>query len=627
MERTGMFGITYETWKHTCQMYFDLSTGSKKAYLQWFPFSRIDKDEEQYISSEEFFRKYIEKAAFVLFPEVMHRSENFLQKADGSFRDSSLVSPILYLVLQAIGKEISNHYQPVRNTCIDVFYAGNYEYMRAKYKQDYDKFYKLINTHISGCQYFIKTDITNFFPNINLDILIKQIDERSNIEGVYFNPTRLKMIKELLLYCGNGKFPTIENSTASSYLATIVYTDEIDKRIYQFIKDKIDCINDFKIIRYVDDMYILISSSYDIVRLHDVYNQIRNEYSSILKEYGLSLNTKKCCLKPVLEINDELKKSLYDEYFNGIHHNISDLFADKFQEFLDSLLSALRNDYIDVEHYNSLIDKHFSSDDIEFTPMEVYNHFIYECEEVIQDSKTISTICELIKADVSFISLDPKRLSIMIMKTKSEKAIKALLNQLFKRNRTGLWNSYDTSIAISYLIQSEFRHIDLLTALNENSCNLKNYYYNCCKNSFLSTLRNKRINNYLRIIDSDWKAYFLYFMYWVERERHNILAEYAFYKNYFDRFTSDLAFFCNYDSACKKPNYKRFYKEKEIKEFYKEIDGSENIIKHAHDLRNANPMSHSSAELIEKLTTTKEIKECIENLNSMIDNYRNAKNI
>ena len=31
--------------------------------------------------------------------------------------------------------------------------------------------------------------------------------------------------------------------------------------------------------------------------LGDTYNEIRNEYSSILKEYGLSLNTKKCCIK------------------------------------------------------------------------------------------------------------------------------------------------------------------------------------------------------------------------------------------------------------------------------------------------------------------------------------------
>ena len=329
------------------------------------------------------------------------------------------------LVLQAVGKEVSNHYQPIRKVSIDAFYAGNYEHMRAKYKQDYDEFYKLINANIADCQYFIKTDVTNFFPNINLDILIDQIDKRANIGDINFTPTQLKMIKELLSYCGAGKFPTIENSVASSYLATIVYADEIDNRIYQFIEDKINSISGFKIIRYVDDMYILINSSFDIVKLHDAYNQIRNEYSSILKEYGLSLNTKKCCLKPAIEINDELKKSLYDEYFKGIEHDIEELFEEKFQEFLDALLVALKMDYIDVEHYNSLIEQYFSSDDIEFTSTEVYNHFIYDCEDTLQDSKVISTICRLINTDVSFISLDPKRLSIMIMKTKSTAAIKA----------------------------------------------------------------------------------------------------------------------------------------------------------------------------------------------------------
>ena len=128
-----MFGITYDTWKQTCQMYFDLSTGSKKSYLQWFPFSKTTKEDEEYIASEEFFDKYIKKAAFVLFPEAMHQSENFLQKGDGSFRDSSLLSPILYLVLQAVGKEVSNHYQPIRKVSIDAFYAGNYEHILCHY--------------------------------------------------------------------------------------------------------------------------------------------------------------------------------------------------------------------------------------------------------------------------------------------------------------------------------------------------------------------------------------------------------------------------------------------------------------------------------------------------------------
>ena len=549
-----MFGITYDTWKQICQMYFKLSIGSKKAYLQWFPFSKLSESDEQYIENYEFFEKYIKNSSFVLFPEAMHQSENFLQKGDGSFRDSSLLSPILYLVLQAIGKEISIHYHKTKNLYIDTFYAGNYEFMRAKYKQDYDEFYKLINANISTSNYFIKTDVTSFFPNINLDILINLIDKRCNVEKTNFTPTQLKMIKELLSYCGAGKFPTIENSVASSYLATIVYMNEIDEKIYRFINEKVEGISSFRIIRYVDDMYILIDSNLEIIRLHDVYNQIRNEYSSILKEYGLALNTKKCCFKQSIEINDELKKSLYDECVNGIQHDIEELFEGKFQEFLDSLLKAIKIDYIDVEYYNMLINQCFCSDDIIFTPIEIYNYFIYENENILKDDKVITTICNLINTDVSFISLDPKRLTIMIMKTKSSLAIKTLLNQLFQRSRKGLWNSYDTSIAISYLIQSEFKHIDLLNVLNKHNISLKNYYNYCCEKSFLYTLNNKKTNDYLQIIDKDWKIYFLYFMYWIEKKRNNTLAEYAFYKNYFDRFTADLEFFYNYDSGNKEQN-------------------------------------------------------------------------
>ncbi|MDU5809219.1 MAG: Abia family HEPN domain-containing protein [Finegoldia magna] len=45
-------------------------------------------------------------------------------------------------------------------------------------------------------------------------------------------------------------------------------------------------------------------------------------------------------------------------------------------------------------------------------------------------------------------------------------------------------------------------------------------------------------------------------------------------------------------------------------------------MKCAHDLRNANPMSHSSAGLIDKSTTSNDLKKCIDDLNSLIDNYR-----
>ena len=42
----------------------------------------------------------------------------------------------------------------------------------------------------------------------------------------------------------------------------------------------------------------------------------------------------------------------------------------------------------------------------------------------------------------------------------------------------------------------------------------------------------------------------------------------------------------------------------------------------AHDLRKANPMSHSSAGLIDKSTTSQDLKYSIEDSASLIDKYR-----
>ena len=82
-----MFGVKYNTWKSVCDMYFSLKTGSLKAYLQWFPFTKLTKADTDTISGEDFYNKYIKTGSFVLFPPAMHQSENFLQKSDGSFRD------------------------------------------------------------------------------------------------------------------------------------------------------------------------------------------------------------------------------------------------------------------------------------------------------------------------------------------------------------------------------------------------------------------------------------------------------------------------------------------------------------------------------------------------------------
>lgn len=622
-----MFGISYDTWKEICDMYFSLHMGTHKAYLQWFPFSKLTDDEKDEIAGEDFFNKYIKTGGFVLFSEVMRHSDNFIQKSDGSFRNATLVSPMLFLVLQAIGKEISTRYISQRPVDIGVYYAGNYELNRPRYKQDYDDFFKAINAGAEQYQYYIKTDITSFFGNINVNELIDRINDICNGTQQTISQTQLLLLKELLLYCGDGYYPLIENSMASSYLATIVYLDAIDCELHEFIRTKVGDVSAFQMVRYVDDLYILFSSDKTLDQLILVYNTVRNAYSSILKKHGLALNTKKCAVKETAEINEELKKSLYDEYVNGEEAHIGEFFTGKLQGFLSEIYEKLCGQGLTNEQYTKLIDNHFKSDDIEFTPEEVFNYLVYENQTELKQPEVSRTIVQIINRDVSFLSIDPKRLSVMVMQSGNDDAVKAMLNQLFIRSRAGVWNSYDTTIAIAYLIQSKFQHIDLLDVIYANCPDLYSYYFYGCKTSFVCQIRNEKFNRYLRCIEGDTKAAFLYFMSLCEKNRANYLGAYAYYKNFFDRISADMAFKAGEDPKCKKPNYKKYYTEGVFKTLYAGIADCDSIIEKAHDLRNDNPLSHSSAGLIDSNSSSKELTESQEKLDGLIHLYAVQKGL
>ncbi len=615
-----MFGISFNTWREICNMYLSLPPGSTKAYLQWFPFTKLSDHDKKELCEETFYNKYIFSGSFVLFPEVMRHSENYIQKSDGSFRNSVLISPLLFLIIQAIGKELSKRYISNRPNKIEVYYAGNYIYSRAKYKKDYDDFFKSINTWSETYPYFIKTDITNFFGNINVNKLIARIDLVCNKQRQIFSQTDLLLLKELLLYCGDGYYPLIENSIASSYMATIIYLDEADCKLYRLIRDKAADVIDFRMIRYVDDLYILFSSSKDYDDLKRTYNVIKNSYSSILKEYGLSLNVGKCKFEKSTEINDDLKRSLYDEYVNGIEHDLEEHFAGSLEDFLNEIYSHICDHGITYEQYDDLLEHYFSSSEIELTATSVYNYFVYENQGELKKPEVSEKLVKIIKEDISFLSIDPKRLSVMVMQCGNDDAVRGMLNQLFIRYRNGVWNSYDTTIAIAYLIQSKFQHLDLLKIIHEKNPNLYAYYEYCCKISFLSQVRDQKWNRYVLCVQNDQKAIFLYFMSLCEKNRNNYLGTYAYYKNFFDRISADMAFLRGIDNG-KRPNYKKYYKEENFKKMYDGIANSESILHNAHNLRNRNPLSHASAELIDANTSSSDLTKAESDLDFLINQY------
>ena len=115
-------------------------------------------------------------------------------------------------------------------------------------------------------------------------------------------------------------------------------------------------------------------------------------------------------------------------------------------------------------------------------------------------------------------------------------------------------------------------------------------------------------------------------MHLFEKEKNNTLGEYAYYKNFFDRLTAQIAFEIKYDNS-KKPNYKLFYKEGEFKKFYSDITNSEKIIEKAHEIRNQNPITHASAKMLEKDSSNQEIIETIEDLKNLIYEFCKIKKL
>ena len=615
-----MLGIGYNHWKLTCEAYQKAHTRRKESYLQLYPLSKITDEGWEQLKSKGFFETFISTGSFVNYPHVMFHTKHYMQKDDGSFRDAELLSPLLFLLLQALGVELAELYtdcRPHNNSC---YYAGNFEEGEFFYKTEYDKFYKELNECIDSFQYYIKTDISSFFTNIDVNRLVHKLDIIINSDTTGLSPIQLNAIKELLTYCGSGSFPLVESSVTSSFLATIVYLEQIDVDLTKFIETKITCVDNVKLVRYVDDLYILLQcredSAYSVV--HEASVEIRNKYSSLLKSEGLSLNTKKYSFRETKDICEDLKKSLYDEHYSEAVTEIEEYFPNSLKGFLNAILKKLEDDCIDFDQYNQMIQEYFSRDDIEFTAEEVFNYLVYGAKRISNAEEVASAIARIAWKDVSVISLDAKRLLPLLIKVKSDDAIKRVLSRLFERHRQNIWNSNDTTIAIAYLLHSGFKHIDLLGTINSESPDLYKYYRSYCAKGF-SLMTGEKYRMRCLVVGNDWITNYLYFMYIARSENANAFEAFAFYKSFFDRITTDIAFAAGFEK--KKSNYEKYYKEKNLKAFYSSVSNAETIIGQAHKLRNMNPINHASSGVIEKSERMNELSSCARSMEEIIDRF------
>jgi AbiA family abortive infection protein len=195
-------------------------------------------------------------------------------------------------------------------------------------------------------------------------------------------------------------------------------------------------------------------------------------------------------------------------------------------------------------------------------------------------------------------------------------------------------DSFDIAMVINYLILRNFCHQDLLDKLAEYGPDIYKYINLYCKGSFVKSLLDEDNNGYINLIfkddydfNNDLKIWYIYFMYQHYKNSNDTLEAFSYYKSYFDRVTAYLMYYKGIEQAGKgKPNYKMYYKKGPIIkgykriEFNREITDIDDLIKKAHDLRNHNPINHSSAGVMDDETLNiEEIETIIDELEFLLE--------
>lgn len=616
----NLFRISENTWKETVNNYFNLSNRKLSNYLQWYPFTKKNMYEE--LVSDEFYNQNIRHGNFLFDHQAIKVSQNYIQKSDGTYRQAQLLSPVLLLVLEAICKEIFDEIDGTL-TNSHALYAGNLSENNVAYSKQYDLFYKEVNKLAGVYPYYMKFDISNFFRDIDINILFSMIEERTN----KFSQFHIYIYKKLFEFLGQGKFPIIENSTGLSYLATKIYLEDIDKKVNDFlIEQKIPF---FEIIRYVDDLYIFFDNKNIDINVDKFFSKFKSYYATNLRDLNLNMNIKKSEIRESKDINESLKMSFYQGETYDERINLHEISFIEYQLFLKKLVEVLEETgTISLNEYNSIKNQCFDWPDIELSVEEAYNTIIFKfSKEFKNNPKIINLLNKLLEDEV--ITFDVKRFVVATLHTKDEELIKNLLNIMFKKN---YWSDSDNYIAITYLLQRSFVHDNLKNKLKLNLENRNQSLYKYIETYCEDTISWKRSDKYIFIENvQKYKitttTLHLYFLYIKAELDDDILISHAYFKTFFDRITAELD---TYFKKSGKVYYNKYYEKSDLTKVYKEFKNGREIIKEAQHIRHANPVVHSSSELAKGSRTKEQLEKSIRDLkgliNALIKKYEQLEN-
>ncbi len=600
-----MMHPTLDSWQHACR---SMQKENKRftTYLQWYPFSNLSQKDWETLTAESFYSAYIQDGSFILAESMRYVTNGYLQKQGATFRPSVLVAPVLFLYLIAFGIEYARVLSDTREGGI-CLYSGNLEKGQMHYRESYQKYIRKRDRLAERYAHCIKTDITGFYQSINVDLLLSEMQALSNNQ---FSSTDSLFIRGLLLYCGRGGFPTIQNHPTLSFLATRIYLNDIDNALWKLLKE-IKPIRSFDFIRYVDDLYIFFNLN-DESDLFATSNTIINIYADLLRRKGLSLKQEKLKILAQKEVSASastisavdiaaeqidksiiMKDSAISELFNSIRESIDDGSYTQ-----DKLLSFIEEQFALTVHT--------------VPPIALFRRYLYKESELFQREDVVSSIGALLeKGNIGF-TFNTRELTLCLLYTRDERLIKKMLNDLFLSKRRGLWSSVDFVIALTYLQERSMVHVDLMKAIKQKDPGLARYCSSYCKNKFLPEVVSPEEENLINLLQNDIPSKIQYMNYLQNDCTNNSLEKGAYFRSFFDRVAHHI------NRVEKRVNTTWPYREGHLLSIFKEIEKAEEILHKAAMLRRQNPLIHATSEIIKEPTYQVDIDVNVSDLYSLL---------
>lgn len=497
--------LDFETWNDALKLLnFQIKQRPDNKHYNTLSIFYYEKASKECINTEDYFFTKIASSLFYGLKKEFAVYHHVIPKKGLGLRDytfftypaRALYYSVGLYILKLSQEFLSEVHKKLKN--VHAFYGGNLYFEKdilsvnksnTYYRQYYDEFTSLIRDETDkdkDNKVIIKLDIENCFGEISIALLLEKLNSivkssvKSNLNFDVFTKEQICTFFEFITYKKTG-IPQAENNIISGFIGHL-FMSIGDLMLDDLLNTYHDIIQDYKIIRYVDDINIVIIFRENVAfkRQGESTLYIASEIAEVFyRELNLRLNLKTRAYH-LKEIKDEEEllarnKTLisqdnagfdYDEYHkdNGSENDESTDDKDFLQyhnpqQKLDKILQELEKlKASNIEDYFMRSNVSLSSEGVF---RDVFNRSVLQ---IICKEKNIKKLRRIFE-DFNFDLIKVKPFELIILITQNQILKKKFRDFLIQKKSI---TTSDIDLIIKYLCQDNFSDEDLFKKLAEN---------------------------------------------------------------------------------------------------------------------------------------------------------------